>query len=85
MTTGRPELTCRDVSDFLASYLDGALSPDERTRFDEHLAECPDCVAYLRSYVDTIRLAKDAYADDDAPADVPDELRQAILAARRRQ
>jgi predicted anti-sigma-YlaC factor YlaD len=84
MTADATELTCRDVSEFLARYLDGAMGPDERARFDEHLAECPDCVAYLRDYTDTVRLARDAFADADAdaPADVPDDLRRAILAAR---
>lgn len=81
MTADATELTCRDVSAFLARYLDGDMASDERTRFDEHLAECPDCVAYLQTYADTIRLTKDAY-DDTAPADLPEELRRAILAAR---
>lgn len=83
--TRAKELTCREVSEFLAGYLAGELRPDERILFDEHLAECPACVAYLQRYTETIRLAKDAYAADEAPADAPDELIQAILTARKQR
>jgi anti-sigma factor RsiW len=81
------ELTCREVADFLMAYDDGELSPSERAAFDTHLAECPDCVAYLKSYRATVALGKQAFADESAAADeeVPEELVQAILAARRRQ
>jgi len=81
------QLTCRELADFLAEYLDGTLDPDTRILFDAHLAVCPDCVTYLRSYAQTIRLAKAACGgpDDPVPAGVPDELVRAIVAARRRR
>jgi len=54
-----------------------------RAVFDAHLAACPECVTYLRTYRDTIRLVKDACrdAEDSLPADVPEGLVGAILAA----
>ena len=82
MTLDARELTCRELSEFLARYFAGGLGPDERALFEEHLAECPDCVAYLRSYAETMGLAKDAYELDAVPADVPVALIRAILAAR---
>jgi len=82
MTVGAQGLTCREVADFLADYLAGQLGADERLNFEAHLAECPECVTYLRGYTETIRLARDAYADD--PAGVPDELVRAVLDARQR-
>lgn len=82
MTLGVSELTCRALTDFLADYLAGELSPDERRVFDGHLAACPECVAYLRSYAETIRLARDACGDDPVPASVPEGLVRAILEAR---
>ena len=41
---------------------------------------------YLKSYEETMRLGKAVFADPDAPvpANVPEELVQAILASRRR-
>jgi anti-sigma factor RsiW len=32
----------------VTDYLEGALSPDERTRFELHLVVCDGCVRYLR-------------------------------------
>jgi anti-sigma factor RsiW len=76
-------MTCRELIEFLMAYLDGELPPEERARFDEHLAECPACVDYLRTYQQTIRLEKAACAEEPDCKDVPEELIRAILAARR--
>ena len=84
MTLGERDLTCRELSEFLADYFAGELGPEERFLFEGHLAECPECVAYLRSYAETTRLAKDAYEDGPVPAGVPEELVRAILEARGR-
>jgi anti-sigma factor RsiW len=81
MPTG---LSCREIIDFLAAYLDGELAPPVREDFEAHLALCPDCVGYLESYRETLRLARDSRADDDeACREVPEELLRAILASRR--
>ena len=78
-------MTCREVIDFLMEYLSGGLSASERAEFDRHLADCPDCSAYLKSYKETIKLGKAVFADLDTPVlqDAPEELVQAILASRR--
>ena len=79
-------MTCREVIDFLMEYLSGELSAGEGAAFEQHLAECPDCATYLKSYEETIKLGKAVFADPEAPVpqDVPEELVQAILASRRR-
>jgi anti-sigma factor RsiW len=81
-----PELTCREFADFLMAYEDGELSAAERARFEAHLVECPDCVAYLRSYRATVALGRKAFADEDAHAGrhAPEDLVRAVLAARPR-
>jgi predicted anti-sigma-YlaC factor YlaD len=76
------DLTCREMTDFLADYLDGRLALAERHLFDQHLADCPECIAYLRSYAETIRLVQHTREDDSLPDSIPDELVRAILAAR---
>jgi anti-sigma factor RsiW len=78
-------VTCRELTEFLMDYLDGVLPADEHRRLEEHLGECPDCVAYLHSYRQTARLGR-ALCDEaaDAPPDgMPEDLVRAILAARR--
>lgn len=78
-------MTCREVVDFLSDYLEGELSPEQRSLFTTHLEECSDCVAYLHSYQEAVRLGKTALRKTDEPAAraVPEDLVQAILAARR--
>ena len=78
-------MTCREVTEFLMEYLSEELPPNQLAAFDEHLGECPECVAYLKSYQETVKLGKEAFmnADQQVPDDVPDELVRAILAARR--
>ncbi len=76
-------MPCREVIEFLADYLSDALPPEQRAAFDAHLQRCPECVAYLRSYEETIKVGKQACTGSDARSDaVPEELVQAILAAR---
>jgi len=79
------KLTCREFVEFLGDYLSGELSPDQVMAFDAHLARCPSCVNYANTYRETTRLAKAALRCDEepVPADVPEELVRAILAARR--
>jgi anti-sigma factor RsiW len=54
-------LTCREIADFLADYLSGELPVDQAARFERHLAVCPACVDYIRSYRDTIRFSRAAF------------------------
>jgi len=79
-------LTCRDFAEFIADYLAGELEPEIRDAFDSHLAICKNCQKYLTIYRDTTTLGRGAFGDDigSLPSDVPAELVQAILAARRR-
>jgi anti-sigma factor RsiW len=74
-------MTCRDFIEFLMDYESGVLPEAERAVFDAHLAECPPCVAYLRTYRDTIQLGQAAHRSQP-PENIPQELVHAILAAR---
>jgi len=69
----------------MMDYLSGELSPETRTQFEHHVSLCDNCRKYLRSYEETVKLGKRAFEDDDAalPTDVPEQLVEAILAARR--
>jgi anti-sigma factor RsiW len=71
----------------MMDYLSGELSTASRAAFDDHLSVCVNCRRYLASYQETVKLGKRAFEDDDAnlPSAVPDELVNAILAARPRR
>jgi anti-sigma factor RsiW len=78
-------VTCREFADFMMDYLSDELSPESRGQFEHHLNVCANCRKYLTSYEETVKLGKRAFDDEDAPlpADVPEGLVKAILAARR--
>ena len=77
-------MTCRDFIEFLMDYLSGQLPAEERSVFEEHLAICPPCVAYLKTYQEAVKLGKAAFAEPDEPLpeEVPEALVKAILSAR---
>jgi len=78
-------VTCREFADFIADYLSGDLPPDSRSQFERHLELCANCRTYLAGYEETVKLGTRVFADDQAtvPPQVPEELVQAILTARK--
>jgi anti-sigma factor RsiW len=80
------EITCREFVEFLDDYLSRGLADGARTAFDAHLAACPSCVAYMKTYEATVRAGKAVLAsrESSVPADVPEELVRAVLAACRK-
>jgi anti-sigma factor RsiW len=79
-------MTCRECDEFLHDYVSGELPPEVRETFERHLTVCRNCVKYLDQYRLTIRAGQNAFACDGAEADhldMPEELIQAILAARK--
>jgi anti-sigma factor RsiW len=78
-------VTCREFAEFIAQFLDGELPSAERQAFEDHLARCRNCARYLEGYRQTVAIGRQAFADPGGPlpADVPDELADAILRARR--
>lgn len=77
-------LSCQEFADFLSEYVEGEIERGVRGRFESHLEECPDCVAYLANFRETVRLGRASVAPDDALLeDVPPKLVAAILDARR--
>jgi len=77
-------MTCRELIEFLDDYVDGRLSAMERAKFEVHLAICRDCRAYLRSYRDTIGMARSVAVAEEAATKMPEELVRAIMESRKR-
>ena len=77
-------MTCRDFADFLDRYFTADLPAPILAAFEFHLSVCPNCVRYLAQYRDAIALARRAFdeLDETIPADVPEDLVGAIVAAR---
>ena len=70
------ELTCKQLVELVTDYLEGALSPADRARFDAHLAGCRGCRAHLEQMRRTIRTLGVLQEDSIAP-----EARERLLRA----
>jgi anti-sigma factor RsiW len=70
-------MTCRQVVELMTNYLEGALSAIDRARFEEHIAGCDGCTAYL-AQLRTARRIMGRLADEPVPATVEKELLEAF-------
>jgi DcmR-like sensory protein/putative zinc finger protein len=65
------DMTCHELAELVTTYLDGALSPRERERFEAHLQGCSGCQAH----VSQMRLVVSTLGQMEPPAgeDLPAE------------
>ena len=77
-------MTCREFADFMLDYIAGQLPAESAALFERHLSRCPKCPKYFEQYKATIAAGKSAFdsPDEQVPADVPEDLIQAILAVK---
>ena len=70
------DLTCAELVELVTDYVEGALPPAERARFEEHLTVCEGCVNYLDQMRTAIALTGRLRSDDLSP-----EVRAELVAA----
>ncbi|HEV8564080.1 MAG TPA: zf-HC2 domain-containing protein [Actinomycetota bacterium] len=75
--TEAAEITCREMVELMTDYLEEAMSPETRGRFEEHLAACDGCTNYLGQLREAIR-ATGTLTEEQIPAHQKDELLQAF-------
>ena len=70
------ELACQDIVELVTAYVEHALTPADRERFEEHLVFCDGCSTYLEQMRTTI-----AATGRVALAPLPAELEERLLEA----
>lgn len=76
-------MTCRDLVAALFGLVEGELSEANELAARRHVAVCPDCAAYARTYETAILLGRSLGSDNEAASgEMPEELVLGILAAR---
>jgi anti-sigma factor RsiW len=75
------ELTCRELVEVVTDYLEDAMSPGDRARFERHLAGCGGCATYLDQMRATIRLTG-RLTEESIPAPAVEPLLHAFHAWR---
>ena len=76
-------LTCQELVELVTDYLEDALAPADRERFEAHVAGCPGCDAYLRQMRTTLAVVGTTAALETRPE--VSALLEAFRAWRRRQ
>jgi anti-sigma factor RsiW len=61
-------MDCNELVELVTAYLDGALDPDTRARFDAHLLECEGCENYLQQFRSTVATVGRIRDDELDPA-----------------
>ncbi len=64
--TGR--MNCDELVELVTAYLDGALDPEARARFEAHLHTCDGCANYLQQFRTTVGALSRICDDDMEPA-----------------
>jgi anti-sigma factor RsiW len=67
-------LNCRELVELVTDYLEGAMPPAQRARFEAHIATCDGCAVYLRQIRETIVVLGTLPADP-LSREAEDELR----------
>jgi anti-sigma factor RsiW len=70
-------LSCREIVELVTDYLEHALPPAERARFEAHIATCDGCDAYLIQMRETIVVLGTLPADA-LSGEAEDDLRAAF-------
>jgi anti-sigma factor RsiW len=70
------EIPCQELVELVTDYLEGALSPIDRRRFERHLEGCEGCTHYLEQMRLTIQLVGRLTAESMSP-----DARAALLEA----
>ena len=70
-----PYFTCQQMVELVTDYLEDRLGVDDRLRFEQHIAVCGPCRAYLAQMRETVRMTGEL-REEDVPADAREHLLQ---------
>jgi anti-sigma factor (TIGR02949 family) len=70
------QLSCQEMIEAVTDYLDDALPPGERQRFEHHLSYCAGCGTYVDQMRETIRQTGEVPREES----LPPALRERIVA-----
>ena len=72
----RRQFSCQQMVELVTEYLDGAMEPRRRARFEAHLAGCDGCSNYLEQFRTTV-----AVVGRIEVADVPESVMNELVSA----
>ena len=73
MTEPRDHISCAELVELVTEYLEGGLTSEQRSVFEEHLILCDGCVLYVDQLERTIALTG-RLREEDVPTDAKERL-----------
>ncbi len=67
---------CRQVVELVTEYVDGALPPDERLAFEQHVGICPPCRAYFAQMRKVVQIGGTLHEEE-----LPEPVRENLMSA----
>jgi anti-sigma factor RsiW len=67
VSIGVAHISCRELVELVTAYLEGALSLEDRLRFELHLTDCDGCTMYVEQMRRTIEVTGTLRLDDISP------------------
>ena len=77
MAESADHLSCQEVVELVAGYLDGALSAEEAALFEQHINFCEGCVWYVEQIKTTVETLGEV-REEDIPSEAKDRLMSAF-------
>ena len=71
------ELTCSELVELVTDYFEGALTREDRKRFERHIADCDGCTEYVEQMRTTV-LVLDKLSEETVPPAAREELLRAF-------
>jgi len=66
-------VNCADIVKLVTDYVEGRLTLPERRRFEDHIAICPPCRAFLDQMRTTVDIVG-GLTEEDVPPDMEEHL-----------
>ena len=73
---------CRDVFEMLSEYLDGDLPEGTCEQIEQHIADCPPCIEFLKSLRKSVKLCR-GYTPPEAPPPLSADAKERLAEAYR--
>lgn len=71
------DIPCAQIVELVTDYLEDTLDPEQRSLFEEHLADCPPCTLYVEQIQVTLA-DLGSVQERDLPEQAWEELRKAF-------
>ena len=71
-------ICCKECLELLHDYLAGELNPEINASLEEHLEDCPPCIAFVNTYKSTTQLCRTTLKSNEIPDIVKKRLKEFV-------